>query len=239
MSIPSDGDSDPQSWGRSRLPRIGEITTGSPRPGLINSERCLSIDPVTYLRLALVSVNTMAFLLLFMVSVRFGRREKYVWVRRLWVILALACAALVVGSVQRLILQAVSVGLLADSAGEVVTGDVQLIQSLVVLVLVVGAYITLKRLTDEMDASERLTVSLLDRVRHVDPGKLHLTDRESEVLALIGEGVSTDAALTEELHISASTVQSHVKSLLKKTGLNSRRDLVAVAILVGSARGGE
>lgn len=110
-----------------------------------------------------------------------------------------------------------------------------IIQSLIILFLIVAAFITLKKLADAMEASERLTVSLLDRVRHVDPDKLNLTTREHEVLALIGEGVTTDASLSEDLHISASTVQSHVKSLLRKTDLNHRNDLVAVAILVGSA----
>jgi DNA-binding CsgD family transcriptional regulator len=190
---------------------------------------------VAYLRLALVVVNSLAFLALMIMSIRLGRREKYVWVRRLWTIIALACGALVLGSFQRLALQGVSVGWLPESVGEASTSDLQLIQSLFVLILVVGVFMTVRRLADSMDASERLSVSLLDRVRHVDPKSLHLTNREIEVLALIGEGVTTDSGLASELHISASTVQSHVKSLLKKTGLNRRMDLVAVAILVGSA----
>jgi len=85
-----------------------------------------------------------------------------------------------------------------------------------------------------MEASERLSASLLERVRHVDPKSLVLTNRESEVLALIGQGVTTDSDLAAELHVSASTVQSHVKSLLKKAELHSRMDLIALAILVGS-----
>lgn len=187
-----------------------------------------------YLRLALVVVNSLAFLALLTLSVRIGHRERYVWVRRLWMIIALACGALVLGSLQRLILQAVSVGWLPTSAAEAATGDLQIIQSLVILILIVAAFVTLKKLADSMNASERLTVSLLDRVRHVDPVSLHLTNRESEVLALIGEGATTDSELSAELHISASTVQSHVKSLLKKTELKRRNDLVAVAILVSS-----
>lgn len=101
--------------------------------------------------------------------------------------------------------------------------------------MIVAAFVTLKKLADSMNASERLTVSLLDRVRHVDPKSLHLTNRESEVLALIGDGATSDSELSAKLHISASTVQSHVKSLLKKTDLKRRTDLVAVAILVSSA----
>lgn len=189
---------------------------------------------MNYLRLALVIFNTLAFLALLIMSIQFGRRERYVWVRRLWLIIALACAALLLGSFQRVALQAVSVDLIPDSVGEAFTGDLQLIQSLAVLALLTVAFITVRRLGDSMDASERLSVSLLDRVRHVDPERLDLTKRESEVLALIGEGVTTDSGLAAELHISASTVQSHVKSLYRKSGLHSRTDLVALAVLVGS-----
>jgi len=189
---------------------------------------------VNFLRLALVIFNTLAFLALLIMSIQFGRRERYVWVRRLWLIIALACAALLLGSFQRVALQAVSADLIPDSVGEAFTGDLQLIQSLAVLVLLTVAFVTVRRLGDSMDASERLSVSLLDRVRHVDPERLDLTKREAEVLALIGEGVTTDSGLAAELHISASTVQSHVKSLYRKSGLHSRTDLVALAVLVGS-----
>jgi len=208
---------------------------GSPRVEAIDR---ITVEMVDYLRLALVVVNCLAFLALMIMSIRFGRREKYVWVRRLWTIIALACGALVLGSFQRLALQGVRLGWLPDGTGEAVTTDLQIMQSVAVLILVLAAFVTLKTLADSMHKSERLSISLLDRVRHVDPKSLHLTNRENEVLALIGEGVTTDSRLAEELHISASTVQSHVKSLLRKTGLNSRRDLVAVAILVGSAGSG-
>lgn len=193
---------------------------------------------VEYLRLALVIVNSLAFLALLILSIRLRRREKYVWIRRLWTIVALACGALVLGSLQRVAIQGASVGWLPESAADSVTTDLQLSQSLIVLTLLTGAFVTLKRLADSMAASERLSASLLDRVRHVDPRTLHLTNRENDVLALIGQGVTADADLAAELHISASTVQSHVKSLLRKTQLNSRMDLVAVAILVGSAGSG-
>jgi len=189
---------------------------------------------VEYLRFGLVIVNTMAILAVLVMSIRLRRRERYVWVRRLWTIVNLACGALLLGSIQRLASHAVVIGWLPSSAGESLTGDLQLTQSLVVLVLLLGAFLTLRKLADSMEASERLTSSLLERVRHVDPASLRLTKRESEVLALIGQGVTTDSDLAAELHVSASTVQSHVKSLLKKAELHSRMDLIALAILVGS-----
>lgn len=189
-----------------------------------------------YLRFALVVVNAVAFVALTILTVRLGRRERYAWVRRLWTIIALTCGALVLGSLQRVVIQGVSVGWLPESVGDVFTSDLQIVQSLVILSLVLLAFLTLRKQAVSMDASERLSLSLLDRVRHVDPKTLHLTKREQEVLALIGEGVATDSALAAELHISTSTVQSHVKSLLHKTELHSRKDLVAVAMLLGSTR---
>ena len=187
-----------------------------------------------YLRLALVVINSLAVLALMIMSIRLGRRERYAWVRRLWLIIALACGALLMGSFQRLAIQGVSVDLIPEPVGEAFTGDLQLVQSLAVLILLAVAFLTVRRLGDSMDASERLSVSLLDRVRHIDPDSLDLTKREIEVLTLIGEGVTTDSGLAAELHISTSTVQSHVKSLYRKTGLHSRTDLIALALLVGS-----
>ena len=203
---------------------------------MVNPSTDVNMD---YVRLALVVVNTLAFLALVIVSVRFGRREKYAWVKRLWTIVAFACGALVLGSIQRLALQAASLGWLPESASEALTGDLQLIQSAVVLALLVGVFVILNRLADSIETSERVSASLLERVRHVDPKRLHLTNRESEVLAFIGQGVTTDSDLSAELHVSASTVQSHVKSLLRKAELHSRMDLIALAILVGSVGSGD
>ncbi len=108
----------------------------------------------------------------------------------------------------------------------------QLLQSLVVGVLAVTAFLSVKKVAAAMVASERVAGSILDRVSHVDSKSLELSKREREVLATIGTGRITDAELSESLHISASTVQTHIKSLLRKTGLKSRQDLIAVAHIV-------
>jgi DNA-binding NarL/FixJ family response regulator len=56
-----------------------------------------------------------------------------------------------------------------------------------------------------------------------------LTPQEQTVTSLVCRGFST-REIGERLHISANTVQDHLKSIFDKTGVRSRRELV-VAIL--------
>lgn len=192
---------------------------------------------MSYLRVGLVVINLLAFLTLLVLSMRFRRREKSARVRRLWIVVGLASAALVVGSLQRLFLQATTLDWVSDSTGPALLQEWQVFQSVVVAVIAIAAFVIVKDLADSMAATERIAGSILDRVDHVDPTKLDLTSREKEVLTVIGQGNLTDAELSKALHISTSTVQTHVKSLLRKTELRRRQDLLAVAFLVESVEG--
>lgn len=188
------------------------------------------------LRFGLVAVNSVAFSVLFIIALKRWRSDGSVRVRRLWLVVVLITGALLIGSAQRLILQASAIGWVDSSTGLAAIEMWQLVQSILVVGLAAGSFVVVGRLATSISASDRIASSILDRVEAVDLDSLALTDREHEVLMTIGRGVLTDAELSETLHISTSTVQTHVKRLLRKTGLNRRQDLIGVAYLVEVGR---
>ena len=55
------------------------------------------------------------------------------------------------------------------------------------------------------------------------------TDRETEVLHLLSEGLS-NSQIGDKLHLSPRTVEKHVSSLLRKTDTSNRAELVRFAM---------
>lgn len=67
------------------------------------------------------------------------------------------------------------------------------------------------------------------RSSSIDPEKWNLTPRQTEVLAAIVDGAVTNEELAAVLFISKHTAGTHVKQILHKTGVSSRRDLALLA----------
>jgi DNA-binding NarL/FixJ family response regulator len=74
---------------------------------------------------------------------------------------------------------------------------------------------------------------LLELVREVPeagwrPLHSRLTSREWEIVELLGEGATTHQ-IAERLVLSPTTIYSHVKSMLRKLGVHSRREAIVAA----------
>ena len=68
--------------------------------------------------------------------------------------------------------------------------------------------------------------------REQSGGLPKLTDRESEVLRLIADGLSAPA-IGKQIHLSTTTVKSHLHSLYEKLGVSDRAAAVAEAMRRG------
>ncbi len=75
----------------------------------------------------------------------------------------------------------------------------------------------------------RLLPRLVQRSRQPE---VELTDRESEILALMADGLGNQA-IADKLYLSLHTVRNHVQSLLRKLDAHSKLEAVARAAKLG------
>jgi two-component system nitrate/nitrite response regulator NarL len=80
------------------------------------------------------------------------------------------------------------------------------------------------------EAQAGLAQQIRERERSGGPPKL--TEREQEVLALVADGLSAPA-IGKQIHLSTTTVKSHLHSLYEKLGVSDRAAAVAEAMRRG------
>ena len=146
-------------------------------------------------------------------------------------IVILLCAASVVASIQDIGFQATELGWLSESVGKEFVGRIQAILVVGGLFVLAPVLVILRRLTAEFARAEALTDSLVDRL---PPGvsieSAGLTQREIEVVAAIGAGRVSDREIADHLTISPATAATHVRNIMRKTGIKRRGDLALLAL---------
>jgi len=86
-------------------------------------------------------------------------------------------------------------------------------------------------------AGDTVLSRLLPRLRNVDqPASFqHLSERESEVLALVARGAA-NKEIARSMGLSVRTVEAHLRSIFAKLMVGSRTEAVVVAVKAGLLR---
>ncbi|MEU6641729.1 response regulator transcription factor [Saccharomonospora sp. NPDC046836] len=82
----------------------------------------------------------------------------------------------------------------------------------------------------------RTAVTAREQGADRQPDLAQLTERERDVLALIGDGLS-NGEIAQRLHIGITTVKTHVASLMTKTGIPNRVRLAVLAVRTDLSQG--
>ncbi len=182
------------------------------------------------IRLVVIGANATLFGALGIHAARVAHRNPSTRLRALSWVVSATCGAFFLGALQRMALQGVRAGWLGDRGVDFLLTDWQLVQSLTALTLGLVSWGVIRRAEPGLwvaERAERMVRVLTERIPvDVSVSELGLTPRELEVLELICKGVLSDRELAEALYVSPGTVRTHVKNLLRKAGLSSRRDLM-------------
>jgi DNA-binding CsgD family transcriptional regulator len=189
--------------------------------------------------LVLVAFNTVLFAGIAAYALVVAARAPSRSVRWLWRLAALPAAAVVVGGLHRIAIQAARVGWLAEERLELLLHEWQIVKSASAAGIGIAAFIGMRHLAGRLSELEWVVGEMLDRAQGVDLQALKLTAREREVLGVIAaSSLIDDRTLAERLGVSPDTVHTHVQRLLRKTKLRDRRDLVVLAFVLRARRDG-
>lgn len=155
--------------------------------------------------------------------------------------LVLVAGTFLVSSIQRLGIHASRVGVLPPDLEEWFLSAYQFLLSIIGTVAGVYAVTRLRSGMRRLEEGERMVSVLTEAVPlDVNVSAWGLTARELEVLRTIAAGNTSDQQIADVLFISPATAATHVRNILRKSGMSKRMDLMLVGGSAGrKARDGE
>ncbi len=178
----------------------------------------------------IVIVNGMLFATLGLVGARHAMRDPSPRVRIFAGGFTAVCAAFVLSAATRAAALAVREGWLPGRVGDFLVSEWSFVQSAAASLFALTAIWFLRRVGGPMRRADQIVTVLSDRFPPEAPiSELGLTARELEVLEVISAGTTSNKDIAEALYISPATAGTHVKNILRKAGVNDRRDLMLFA----------
>ncbi|NNF56158.1 MAG: helix-turn-helix transcriptional regulator [Acidimicrobiales bacterium] len=176
-------------------------------------------------------MNIILFTVLAVWGFRLSIQEGSSRLRTLARALTAVSVAFVVSAATRLATLAVSEGWLGGTVESFLDSDWHLIQALAVTALGVGGLVVVRKVSGPLRQVDQIVSALADRLPVGAPiAKLGLTARELEVIAVIADGKLSDKEIAEALYISPATAGTHVRNIMRKASVTSRRDLVLLTM---------
>lgn len=187
---------------------------------------------MAYVLFGVITVNVVLFAGIAVWSVRTALGEDSARLRLFAWVMAAVAGAFVLGAVTRLLLVGVRLGWIDGRVSDFISSDWHLVQSLAATALGIGALVLARGVALDLRRAQRVIDAIGDRLpTATDLEAFGLTAREREVLAVLAAGKLSDNDVAEALYISPATAGTHIKNILRKTGMRSRRDLVLLAAI--------
>ena len=185
----------------------------------------------------IVSLNIVLFSALALWGLRLAAQEGSSRLRTLARALTVVSVAFVVSAVTRLLTLAVSEGWLTGTVEGFLASEFLLVQALAVTALGVSGLLVVRKVAGPLRQVDQIVSVLTDRLPNDAPiATLGLTARELEVIAVIADGKLSDKQIAEVLYISPATAGTHVRNIMRKASVTSRRDLVLLTMTADPER---
>ena len=143
-----------------------------------------------------------------------------------WALVAVS-VAFVLSSLTRLALIAIGLGWIPGRLGDFLDSGWVLVQSVLSLGIGLFGVLVVRSSARSLREADRIVSVLSERLLgETSLEDFGFTSRELEVLEVIAQGTLSDREISEVLYISPATAATHVRNILKKSGVKSRRELV-------------